>query len=298
MTAPRPVPPSELSKTRLSLVPSKPTRAQKEPSPASLRAEEAETAKEFCGLLDELRKWVEISFKTMQDLTGKKLSKSRAHQIVHADRLPSPEDLTLFLDACNVTVEEANRWGRGANRILNGPPRDSVFEVPPPRLAPMPAPAPASPRPLPPPAQPERTWQPATAPSPPLVGAGAMPPSPEAGPAQAPMVQPQFVTPFPAAAKVPMAVTMRALMVFTMVVVLLTGSIATLWTLRVPTELIMTMLGVIAISVSGWLLSLRWRWQLLEQHRGARSAPSYLLAEDPDELFGADVKAAPPVIGL
>ncbi|MGW5703861.1 hypothetical protein [Amycolatopsis japonica] len=298
MTSPRPVPPSELAKTRLSLVQNKPTRAQKEPSPASLRAEDAETAKEFCALLDELRKWVGISFKTMQDLTGKKLSKSRAHQIVHADRLPSSEDLALFLEACNVSPEETNRWGRGANRILNGPPRESVFEEPPPRQAPMPTPGPASPKPLPSSTRPEWARESASAPSQPLAGAGAVPPAEVSVPAWAPQAHPQFVTPFPATAKVPMSVTMRALMVFTMVVVLLTGSVATLWVLRVPTELIITMLGVISVSVSGWLLSLRWRWQLLEQQKRGRFSPSYLKAGDPDEVFGGDLKAAPPVIGL
>ncbi|MBE1578827.1 hypothetical protein ACFORH_20365 [Amycolatopsis roodepoortensis] len=294
MSVPQPFLPEEPPKTSLRLVQNKPLRAQRGPSPASFRAEEAVTAKEFCGLLDELRKWVEISFMTMQRLTDKKLSKSRAHQIVHADHLPSPEDLTLFLEACNVTAEEASRWRRGANRVLNGPPRESVFESPPPRLAPIPPPPPPKPEPQSPPTQ---AWPPPSAPQ--RFGAGATPvmaaPTAEA----APSPQPQFVTPFPAGAKVPMVVTMRALMVFTLVVLLLTGSVTTLWLLRIPSELIMTMLGVVAISVSGWLLSLRWRWQLMvEQQKQNRTIPAYLAEDDPEELFGTDAQTAPPVIGV
>ncbi|WET78991.1 hypothetical protein P3102_33970 [Amycolatopsis sp. QT-25] len=286
-------------KASLRLVQDKPVRAQRGPSPASFRAEDAATAKEFCGLLDELRKWVEISFMTMQRLTDKRLSKSRAHQIVHADHLPSPEDLTLFLEACNVTAEEANRWRSGANRVLNGPPRETVFETLPRRLAPVPPPAAPEPEPQSPP---EQTAQPVSAPWPPApwppgAGAAGTPPPPQAAPLS--VAPPQFATPVPAGAKVPMMVTMRALMVFTLVVLLLTGAVTTLWLMRVPSELIMTMLAVIAISVSGWLLSLRWRWQLLaEQRKGDRHSPPYLVQADPEEVFGTDAKTAPPVIGL
>ncbi|WP_158891130.1 hypothetical protein [Amycolatopsis anabasis] len=268
----------------------KPTRAQGEQSPASFRAEEAETAKEFCGLLDELRQWVGISFMTVQGLTGKKISKSRAHQLVHADQLPSPDDLVLFLEACNVTTEEADRWRRGASRIKNGAPRDTVFEKP------RPAPRPRSPMPPPeaglPPGEP--AFQPLHS------GVGAAPwgtTAPAPTPAPPPIDYSQAAMSFPPAVKGPMTVSVRALLILTAVVLLLTGATAGLWLLRVPTELILAVIAGVVVCVSSWLMALRWRWQagLDREHR----RPSFLVEPDPDAVFGdSDLQATPPTIGL
>ncbi|MEU7529302.1 hypothetical protein AB0A74_26490 [Saccharothrix sp. NPDC042600] len=233
--------------------------------PAAGVGGDLKTPKEFLDLLNAMRDSRKVSYRQIKERAGAGMAKSTAQAMLTGNTLPPLQKLELFLIGCNVPAEERRRWINTWHRINQSASQanDTASEG----RAATESPA----------ATPQTSEDAPPAPS-------SQPPAP---PAAAPTPPPPQ-RPRHRGDRRRLRFALLALTAFTFVVGVLTASAILMWVHQVPTEIMFAVYGLLALSVTSWMMvAQRYPPPPERPHRS-------LVREEPADVM---VRSAKPVIG-